>query len=190
MRLAPLLLLLIPASASAQLTMTITEEPPMWRIPVPNQIRDLPLQDMKREFYQWASNLNREATERCQKISDDQHAAGLYRTRTAQVSTHHSSTQSSGSPGTLTNGGNGQYGGYFGGGGFYGGSIIAGSTGNGSAGYSNSGGYGGGYFSRQGRSSESDESSMSYVKEFPDHNDNGGGPLTIINPHCAEFWCK
>jgi hypothetical protein len=37
---------------------------------------------------------------------------------------------------------------------------------------------------------ESSSSGSSYTHTFPDLNDTGGGPVTVINPFCHDYWKK
>lgn len=78
-----------------------------------------------------------------------------------------------------------QYGGGYGMGGFggYGGYL----------GYGNHTGFNyGGQAGQQGNriSTERSDSSYSYTQTYPDLNDCGGGPITIINPYCRKYWAE
>jgi len=68
-------------------------------------------------------------------------------------------------------GGMGGYGGYLG----YGNHVFP-----------NYGGQSGGQGNRI--STESSSSSYSYTQTYPDLNDNGGGPVTYINPYCRKYF--
>lgn len=57
------------------------------------------------------------------------------------------------------------------------------------------GNYGQGFQGNNGASFEGNRmselehfTSRKYRHTFPDLNDNGGGPVTIINPYCAQYW--
>lgn len=59
------------------------------------------------------------------------------------------------------------------------------------------GGYGQGLNGNNGASFEGNRmseletfTSRKYRHTYPDMNDNGGGPVTIINPYCADYWRK
>jgi hypothetical protein len=82
-------------------------------------------------------------------------------------------------------GGAGGYLGYNNGGGF-GGGGFGGFGGGGFGG----GGFGGGGFGGLGNNTSSSYSNTSTYTEsvLPDMNDAGGGPATIINPYCHNYW--
>ena len=98
-------------------------------------------------------------------------------------------TANSGSSNTRVGGGLGM-GGYGGAGGYAGYGNIIGVGGYGGGGYGGAG-IGGGVASQGNNvsSSYSNESSTT-TGIYPDLNDDGGGPVTIINPYCYDYWCK
>lgn len=68
---------------------------------------------------------------------------------------------------------------------------YAGAGAYGGAGYGQ-GSYGGNYLSGQGNASQSKQTmgNREYDTEFPDLDDDGGGPITIINPFCYAYWTQ
>ncbi len=57
-----------------------------------------------------------------------------------------------------------------------------------SMGNSTSGSAGGSFGRGQNVTTSFDSSSYKYTQMYPDLNDNGGGPITIINPYCLDYW--
>jgi len=94
-------------------------------------------------------------------------------------------SQASGSSTTRYGGGAGQ-GGFGGAGGYlgYGQNTGSGVSGGGLF------GLGGQSFTGNNVSRTFSNSSRSFNMTYPDMNDFGGGPVTIINPFCYDFWVK
>lgn len=132
----------------------------------------------KEEFAAWCAKYNEKQLADA-KVRHDKYLAerGPMPTKIVSGSSGSSNTRVGGGYGAGGFGGAGGYLGYgntVGGGGYGGGGGGYYSMGNASIGNNTSSGY--------------STNSYSFEQKYPDMNDNGGGPVTYINPYCHDYW--